>query len=155
LIPFKVKRERTFIFPRRPRREERRFFPRMENSGRPRKPIPSSQSKCQEGGDLQEPWMNKRKTGTLGYRRLFGDFSGGKKVTRRRNRGPPKSPFISGFHFYALFFFTFFIKFPIPDLTEHSSIVADLSRMIADLSSVVADRSWVIEDLSSIVPDRS
>ena len=57
----------------------------MENSGRPRSLHLVRLRTARDGDDRCR--MNCRKSETTRFRRLFGYFFGGEKVSRRRNRG--------------------------------------------------------------------
>jgi len=59
----------------------RRFFSRMKNSGRHRKPSLNCQSKGQDGEAPLKTRMNSRRSGTTRVRHLFGYFLGAQKVT--------------------------------------------------------------------------
>jgi hypothetical protein len=54
----------------------------MKNGGRHRKPHIIARQSATDGGDIQEPWMNKGRTGIRRFRRLFGYFLAAQKVTQ-------------------------------------------------------------------------
>ncbi|HBE78478.1 MAG TPA: hypothetical protein DDW65_11990 [Firmicutes bacterium] len=60
----------------------RRLFSRMKNGGCHRKPHIIASRKTMDGEDIQEPWMNKGRTGSRRFRRPFGDFWAAPKVTQ-------------------------------------------------------------------------